>query len=61
MSNQQNLKVQIDCQSKINEELKKLHILAQETKNEALTKDIHSISNITDRMLERLNIEIDKL
>ena len=61
MSNQQNLQAQIQSQAIINNELKKLHNLGTETNNVELIKDIQSISNITDRMLERLNLEIDKL
>lgn len=61
MSNQQNLQAQIESQSIINNELKKLHNLAKETNNQALSNDVQNISNITDKMLERLNLEIDKL
>ena len=61
MSNQQNLQAQIESQAIINNELKNLHNLAKESNNQALSNDVQSISIITDRMLERLNIEIDKL
>lgn len=61
MTTQQNLQAQIESQSIINNELKKLHNLAKESNNIALINDVQSISNITDKMLERLNLEIDKL
>lgn len=61
MNIQQNLQAQLQCQDIINSQLKNLHNLAKESNNVPLINDVQSISNITDRMIERLNIEIDKL